>query len=38
MISLRHFAEKYDASVIFEQREGWVRLLMYWGGEKTAAD
>ncbi len=38
MISLRHFAEKYDASVIFEQRDGWARLWMYWDGAEPGAD
>ena len=33
MISLRNFSKKYDAEVFFEQKEGWVRLLMYWSGE-----
>ena len=29
-------SQKYGAEVIFEQRDGWVRLLMYWSGiEKT---
>lgn len=36
MISLRNFCKKYDAEVIFEQINGWVRLLMCWRGvEKT---
>ena len=36
MVSLRNFSQKYGAEVIFEQRDGWVRLLMYWSGiEKT---
>ncbi len=33
MISLRNFSKKYDAEVFFEQKDGWVRLLMYWSGE-----
>ncbi|MBR1759725.1 MAG: sensor histidine kinase [Schwartzia sp.] len=37
MVSLRNFAEKYGASVLFEQRDGWVRLLMYWDGEENVA-
>ena len=34
MVSLRNFSKKYDAEVLFEQRDGWVRLLMCWRGEK----
>ena len=30
---LRNFSKKYDAEVFFEQKDGWVRLLMYWSGE-----
>lgn len=34
MVSLRNFSKKYDAEVLFEQRDGWVRLLMCWRGEE----
>ena len=30
MVSLRSFSKKYDAEVLFEQKDGWVRLLMCW--------
>ena len=30
MVSLRNFSQKYDAEAFFEQKDGWVRLLMYW--------
>ena len=30
MISLRSFSRKYNAEVLFEQTDGWVRLFMYW--------
>ena len=33
MLSLRNFIEKYGAEVFFEQKDGWVRLLMYWSGK-----
>lgn len=33
MISLRNFCKKYDAEAIFEQKDGWVRLCMYWNGQ-----
>ena len=33
MISLRNFSKKYDAEAIFEQKDGWVRLYMYWNGQ-----
>ena len=33
MVSLRNFAGKYNADVDFTQRNGVVRLMMYWGGE-----
>lgn len=32
MVSLRNFAEKYNADVDFEQKDGTVRLMMYWLG------
>ena len=35
MVSLRNFSQKYGAEVIFEQRDGWVRLLMYWSGQEN---
>ena len=34
MVSLRNFSKKYDAEAIFEQKNGWVRLLMYWSGKE----
>ena len=34
MVSLRNFAEKYNADVEFTQKDGVVRLMMYWGEEK----
>ena len=34
MVSLRKFAEKYGADVDFEQKDGVVRLMMYWVGAK----
>ena len=36
MVSLRKFIAKYDASVLFEQPEGWARLLLYWGTGENA--
>ncbi len=33
MVSLRNFSQKYGAEAIFEQKEGWVRLCMYWNGK-----
>ncbi len=33
MVSLRSFSKKYDAETLFEQKDGWVRLLMYWSTE-----
>ena len=35
MVSLRNFSKKYDAEVLFEQKDGWVRLLMCWRGEEN---
>ena len=33
MASLKHFAEKYNAQLFFEQEDGWVRFFLYWGGK-----
>ena len=30
MVSLAAFRKKYDADVVFEQEDGWVRLMIYW--------
>ena len=35
MASLRNFGKKYGAEVLFEQRDGWVRLLMCWKGQEN---
>ena len=35
MLSLRNFSQKYGAEVIFEQKDGWVKLLMYWSGKEN---
>ncbi len=37
MVSLRNFSKKYDATVLFEQKDGWVRLLMNWHGKESLA-
>ncbi len=33
MVSLRNFSQKYGAEVIFNQKDGWVQLFMYWNGK-----
>ena len=30
MVSLRNFSQKYGAEVIFNQKDGWMQLFMYW--------
>ena len=37
MVSLKSFSKKYGAEVIFQQTDGWVKLLVYWGGEAAQA-
>ncbi len=34
MVSLSSFRDKYGAEVVFEQEDGWVRLMMYWLGKE----
>ena len=38
MVSVRSFGKKYGAETIFEQKDGWVRFLMYWSGEKKIVE
>ncbi len=37
MESVAAFRDKYRAELIFEQEDGWVRLLMYWLRRKESA-
>ena len=30
MVSLDAFRKKYGADIVFEQEDGWVRLMIYW--------
>ncbi len=36
MVSLAAFKKKYDADLVFEQEDGWVRLMMYWMGVRES--
>ncbi len=37
MVSLVAFRDKYRAELVFEQEDGWVRLMMYWLGDEERA-